>query len=85
MKALMLYVVFVVLGVGVAAAIAYYIDRQTSSAISQIVFLALFFINFVVSWIITIFVMDGSLDNAWGEREQVEAERRGRESISNRG
>ena len=84
MKALILYVVFVIVGACAAAVISYYVDRQTSSAIGEIVFLALFFTNFIVSWIATIFVMDGSLKNARGQQEQIEAERRGRASINNR-
>jgi hypothetical protein len=48
------------------------------------VFLTLFFSNFAVSWIATIFIMDGSLNNAWGEQDQLEAERRGRAFMNSR-
>jgi hypothetical protein len=41
--------------------------------------LAMFFGGIVVSWIATVFVMDGSLNNFFAEGEQIEAERQGRE------
>jgi hypothetical protein len=41
--------------------------------------LAMFFGGIIVSWIATVFVMDGSLNNFFAEREQIEAERQGRE------
>ncbi|MGA8226310.1 MAG: hypothetical protein WCA55_07270, partial [Xanthobacteraceae bacterium] len=40
--------------------------------------LAMFFSGLVVSWIATVFVMDGSLNNFFAEREQLEAERIGK-------
>jgi len=39
----------------------------------------MFFGGIVVSWVATVFVMDGSLNNFYAEREQIEAERQGRE------
>ncbi len=75
MKALILYVVFVAVGGVVAALIGYYVEIEVSSAVSLIVFLALFFANFVVSWIAVIFIMDGSLADAQGRRAQAEIER----------
>jgi NADH:ubiquinone oxidoreductase subunit 4 (subunit M) len=51
MKALILYVVFVVIGGLISTAIGYYVEIEVSSTASLIVFLALFFSNFVVSWI----------------------------------
>jgi hypothetical protein len=56
----------------------------TSAGASLIVFLSLFFSNFAVSWIATIFLIDGSLKNAWGEQEQLEAERRGKAFMNGR-
>jgi hypothetical protein len=41
--------------------------------------LALFFGGIVASWIATVFVMDGSLNNIYAQRDQIEAERQGRE------
>jgi hypothetical protein len=38
----------------------------------------MFFSGLVVSWIATVFVMDGSLNNFFAEREQLEAERVGK-------
>jgi hypothetical protein len=75
MKALILYIVFVTIGAAVATAIGFYVEMEVSSAVSLIVFLSLFFANFVVSWIAVILVMDGSLSDAQGRREQVEIER----------
>jgi hypothetical protein len=43
------------------------------------VVLGLFFTGLVVSWIATVFVMDGSLRNFHAEQEQIEAEKKGRE------
>jgi hypothetical protein len=60
MKALILYVVFVLIGALIATGIGYYVKIEFSSAASLIVFLALFFANFVVSWIAVILVMDGT-------------------------
>ena len=78
MKALILYVVFVVIGAVVSAGIGLFVERQVSSAMSLIVFLALFFANFAVSWIAVIFIMDGSLKDAQGRKAQIEIERAGR-------
>ena len=41
--------------------------------------LVLFFAGLVVSWIATVLVMDGSLKNFSAEKEQIEAEKKGRE------
>jgi hypothetical protein len=83
-KALILYVVFVVIGAVIAAGIGLFVERQVSSAMSLIVFLALFFTNFAVSWIAVIFAMDGSLKNAQGRQDQLDTERSGRASMSAR-
>jgi hypothetical protein len=64
MKALILYVVFVVVGALLAALIGMYVERTISSAVSLIVFLALFFANFGVSWLVVIYLMDGTLRKA---------------------
>jgi hypothetical protein len=78
MKALILYVVFVVVGGLVATLIGYYVEIEVSSAASLIVFLALFFANFVVSWIAVIFIMDGSFRDAQGRQAQIDIEKAGR-------
>jgi hypothetical protein len=78
MKALVLYVVFVVAGAVVAGLIGYYVEIEVSAAASLVVFLALFFANFAISWIAVIFIMDGSLQDAQGRRAQMEIERRAR-------
>ena len=84
MKALILYVLFVVIGATIAAGIGYYVEKQFSSALSLVVFLALFFANFGVAWLGVILVMDGSLRDAQGRQSQLDIERRGRASIAAR-
>jgi hypothetical protein len=78
MKALILYVVFVTIGAIVAGVIGYYVEIQVSAAASLIVFLALFFANFAVSWIAVIYIMDGSFKDAQGQQAQLDIERAGR-------
>lgn len=75
MKALILYVILVAIGALVAGAIGYYVEIEVSEAASLIVFLALFFANFGVSWIAVIYIMDGSLKDADGRQAQIEIER----------
>jgi hypothetical protein len=84
MKALILYVLFVVIGATIAAGIGYYVEKQFSSALSLLVFLALFFANFGVAWLAVILVMDGSLRDAQGRQSQLDIERSGRASIAAR-
>jgi hypothetical protein len=78
MKALVLYVVFVVIGAAISVAIGLYIEKQFSTTASLVVFLALFFANFATSWIAVIFVMDGNLKDAQGRAEQIQLERAGK-------
>jgi hypothetical protein len=78
MKALILYVVFVTIGGVVAAAIGYYVETQISATASLVAFLSLFFVNFAVSWIAVIFIMDGSLKDAQGRQAQIDIEKAGR-------
>lgn len=78
MKALLLYTVFVAIGAAASAAAGYYVEQQMSEATGLIVFLALFFANFVVSWIAVILVMDRTLANGLGRAEQLAIERTGR-------
>jgi hypothetical protein len=84
MKALILYVAFVVIGAAISATIGYYVERQFGSAWSLIVFLTLFFANFAVSWLCVILVMDGSLRDAQGRQSQLDIERSGRAAIASR-
>jgi hypothetical protein len=81
MKALILYVAFVVIGALIAAGIGLLVEREVSSTASLIVFLALFFTNFAASWIAIIFVMDGSHKNAQGRQDQLDTERSGQASM----
>ncbi len=84
MKALILYLVFVVIGAVIASGIGYYIEKQFSSALSLVVFLGMFFANFAISWLAVILVMDGSLRDAQGRQSQLEIERSGRAAIAAR-
>jgi hypothetical protein len=63
MKGLALYVVFVIFCTVGAVLIGFSVEHYTSSDIGSIVMLGLFFVDLVVSWIATVFVMDGSLKN----------------------
>jgi hypothetical protein len=83
-KALILYVLFVVIGAAIAVAIGYVVEKEVSSTASLIVFLALFFTNFAASWIAVIFVMDGSLGNAQGRQDQLDIEKSGRAALNAR-
>ncbi len=82
MKALILYVVFVVIGALIATGIGYMSRSNSSSAASLVVFLALFFPNFVVSWIAVILVMDGTLRDAQGRQSQLDIERSGQRAMN---
>ncbi len=64
MKALILYVGLVVVGAVLAGLLGVYLEHAISSTVSLIVFLACFFANFAVSWVIVIYVMDGTLSKA---------------------
>jgi divalent metal cation (Fe/Co/Zn/Cd) transporter len=78
MKALILYVVFVIIGALVATGIGYWIEKEFSSTLSLIVFLAMFFANFGISWLAVVFVMDGSLKDIQGRQAQADIERAAR-------
>jgi hypothetical protein len=82
MKALILYVIFVVTGAAISVGIGYYIEIKFSSTASLIVFLALFFANFGVSWIAVILAMDGTLRDAQGRQSQRDIEKAGRAGIA---
>jgi biotin transporter BioY len=82
MKALILYAGFVIAWTAAGVLISSLIERVTSPQISTIMLLAMFFSGLMVSWIATVFVMDGSLKNFTAEREQIEAERIGREYMA---
>ena len=82
MKGLALYAAFVILCTIGAVLIGRSVGTYTSADISSIVMLVLFFAGLIVSWIATVFVMDGSLKNFQAEKEQVEAEKKGRECMA---
>ena len=64
MKALIIYSVFVIIGAFLSSLIGLWIERNFGTAASLLVFLSLFFANFVASWVLTILVMDGTLRGA---------------------
>jgi hypothetical protein len=82
MKALILYVLFVTIGALISIGIGYYVEIEFSSTASLIVFLALFFANFAVSWLAVILVMDGTLKDAQGRQAQLDIEKSGRAGIA---
>jgi hypothetical protein len=84
MKALILYVLFVLIGALVSVGIGYYVEKEISSTVSLVVFLTLFFANFGVSWIAVILAIDGNLKNPQGEQEQREIEKAGRAAMQAR-
>ncbi len=84
MRAL-LYVVFVTIGGLLSVAIGYLVEPQVSMTVSLIVFLALFFANFVVSWIAVVLVMNGSLKDVHGREAQLDIEKAGHEATAARG
>ncbi len=61
MKALVLYVVLVAVGASLSALLGVWLEHVFNPTVSLIVFLALFFGNFAVSWIAVIYLMDGTL------------------------
>jgi Co/Zn/Cd efflux system component len=82
MRGLALYAGFVIFSTVCAVLIGESIESYTSPDIGSIVMLVVFFVGLVVSWIATVFVMDGSLKNFKAEKEQLEAEKKGREYMA---
>jgi hypothetical protein len=68
-------------GALISIGIGYYVEIEVSSAASLILFLALFFTNFAVSWIAVILVMDGTLKDAQGRQAELDIEKLGRARI----
>ncbi len=81
MRAL-LYVVFVTIGGVLAVAVGYLVEPAVSMTASLIVFLALFFANFVVSWIALVLVTNGSLKNEHGRRAHSDIDKAGQEAMT---
>ena len=78
MRALILWAGLVIAWTALGVLISSFLSPQ----IGTILLLAMFFSGLVVAWIATVFVMDGSLKNFTAEREQLEAERIGREYMA---
>jgi hypothetical protein len=68
----------------ISGGIGLFVEREISQGWSVLVFLILFFSNFVISWIGVILVMDGTLKDAQGRQSQLDTERAGRASIATR-
>ena len=64
MKALILYVGLVAVGAVISGLIGVYIEHTISWTVSLIAFLTMFFANFAISWLIVIYIMDGTLKKA---------------------
>jgi hypothetical protein len=84
-KALVLYAGLVIASTAASVLIGSYVERQTAPQIGLITILALFFTSLVVSWIATVFVIDGSLRNFRAGQEQIEAEKKGRDYMNRYG
>jgi uncharacterized membrane protein len=82
MRGLALYAGFVIFSTVCAVLIGKFIESYTSPDIGSLAMLGLFFVGLVVSWIATVLVMDGSLKNFKAEKEQLEAEKKGREYMA---
>ena len=74
MKALVLYVLFVVIGGAISIFVGYEVEKHASTAISLVVFLTMFFANFAVAWFATVLAIDGSLRDVQGRAGQLAAE-----------
>jgi hypothetical protein len=61
MKALILYVGLVIAGAALSALLGLYLEHAFNSTVSLVVFLVCFFVNFAVSWVIVLYIMDGTL------------------------
>ena len=82
MKGLALHAVFVIFCTIGAVLIGFSTELYASSEIDSLVMLGLFLVGFGVSWIATVFVMDGSLKSFAAGKEQIEAEKKGREYMA---
>jgi hypothetical protein len=78
----LLYVVFVITGGLLAVAIGYLVEPVMSMTASLVVFLALFFANFVVSWIAVVLVMNGPLKGVQGRAPKSDTEKEGKEAMT---
>jgi hypothetical protein len=85
MRALLIYACFVVVSNILGVFVGSFVQRYTSPEIGTILILGWFFGSLIVSWIATVFVMDGSLNNFFAEQEQLEAEKKGREYVKRSG
>jgi hypothetical protein len=82
MKGLALYAAFAIFCTVGAVLIGFSVEHYTSADIGSLLLLGLFFVGLVVSWIATVLVMDGSLKNFQAAKEQIEAEKKGREYMA---
>ena len=83
--AAILYVVFVTIGGMLAVAIGYLVEPVVSMTASLIVFLAVFFANFVVSWIAVVLVMQGPRKDVRGQAAKSDMEKAGQEAMTAKG
>jgi hypothetical protein len=81
----LLYFAFVTIGGLLAVAIGYLVEPVMSMTASLIVFLALFFANFVVSWIAVVLVMHGPLKGVNGRAAKSDIAKAGQEAMTAKG
>ncbi len=58
MKVLILYVIIVLIGGFISYEVGLFVEKQWGSGMSLLAFLALFFANFVISWIIAVAIIE---------------------------
>jgi hypothetical protein len=85
MRGLLIYACFVIVSNVVGVFLGSFVQRYTSPEIGTIFILGWFFASLFVSWIATVFVMDGSLNDFSAEQAQLEAEKKGREYMKRGG
>jgi len=78
MKALVLYVIFVVIGAAISIFVGYEVEKHASTNLSLVIFLAMFFANFAIAWFATVLAIDGSFRDIHGRAGQLAAEAEGR-------
>jgi hypothetical protein len=78
----LLYFAFVTIGGLLAVAIGYLVEPVMSMTASLIVFLALFFANFVVSWMAVVLVTNGPLKGVQGRAAKSDIEKAEQEATT---
>jgi hypothetical protein len=81
----LLYFAFVTIGGLLAVAVGYVVEPMMSMTASLTVFLALFFANFVVSWVAVVVVMNGPHKDMNGRETKADIAKAGQEAMAAKG